>query len=91
MPEVVADPEELEAFAQALLAYAQQTRDGLARVAGQLRQMGSSTWQDQRYAEFESMFQEVEQGLSRAVDAIENTHAPYLNKRADELRGYLGS
>ena len=89
LPDVHADPEEIEAFAHVLSTYAQSTRDGLAQVAGQLRQMGESTWQDQQYASFEQSFQELENSIRMATGEIETVHVPHLHRLVADLREFL--
>lgn len=88
MSEVHANPDELEAFAQQLQAFAGGTRDQLQRVGSMLREMGSSSWTDQRYLEFEGYFEEVEAVILRAAETIEAEHIPHLTGLAAQLREY---
>jgi hypothetical protein len=88
MPQVHGDPEEIRNFARALEAFKQETLEELHSVEARLDDMGSSTWSDQRYHEFEEMLGDVSGRLKRGLEEISSSHVPHLRGLAERLEEY---
>lgn len=89
MPEVVGNPEEIEAFARELDQYCQSTLDNLLRIRGRLDGMESErSWADDRYREYREMFDEVCGRIYQTLDQIRDGHIQHLNGVVQRLRAY---
>lgn len=87
MPQAVANPEELRRFAQSLKRFNQAIVEQATALTTQLESL-STTWRDQENAKFSEQFHEHLRLLGRFVEA-NNTHIPYLMRKADRLDEYL--
>ncbi|MFV0444917.1 MAG: WXG100 family type VII secretion target [Planctomycetaceae bacterium] len=87
MPQAIANPEELRAFAQKLKQFNNGISDQAAMLATQLDSL-SATWRDQENAKFVERFHEHLRLLAQFVEA-NNQHIPYLLRKADRLDEYL--
>jgi uncharacterized protein YukE len=87
MPQAIANPDELRAFAQKLKQFNSTLADQAAMLANQLEAM-SASWRDQENAKFTEQFHEHLRLLAQFVDA-NNRHIPYLLRKADRLDEYL--
>ena len=85
---VVGDPEEIKAFARQLTEYCQLGREQLGQVAGRLREMGQSSWQDRQYQAFQEDFDQMAGQLERAFATLADEHAPRLHELAGILDEY---
>jgi hypothetical protein len=88
MPQVHGDPSEIRDFARALEAFKQETLEELRGVEARLDDMGSSTWSDRRYHEFDEMLEEVSGRLKRGLEEISSEHVPHLRSLAERLEEY---
>lgn len=89
MAQVHVDPEVLREFASSVDEFNQTTRDTLSQVAGRLKEIGASTWQDQNYARFEEQFEQIQQIILRAIESLETEQVPYLRSLADRAEEVL--
>lgn len=87
MPQAIANPEELRAFAQKLKQFNTTLSDQAGMLANQLEALGTS-WRDQENARFTEEFHEHLRLLAQFVEA-NNRHIPYLLRKADRLDEYL--
>ncbi|MCA9054466.1 MAG: WXG100 family type VII secretion target [Planctomycetaceae bacterium] len=87
MPQAIANPEELRAFAQKLKQFNTSISDQAGVLANQLEAL-SASWRDQENAKFVEQFQEHLRLLAKFVEA-NNQHIPYLLRKADRLDEYL--
>lgn len=87
MPQAIANPDELRAFAQKLKQFNSTLGDQATMLANQLEAM-SASWRDQENAKFTEQFHEHLRLLAQFVDA-NNRHIPYLLRKADRLDEYL--
>ncbi len=89
MAQAIADPEELERFAQSLHKFIDSLNDAVSTLNGAFAVLGD-TWQDEKRAQFEEdysvLVQQLHQFNSNAVDQV-----PYLTALAARLRDYLQS
>jgi hypothetical protein len=89
MPEVVGDPDDIEAFARELSDYCQSTQDNLQRIRGRLTDMESQrAWADDRYRRYMEMFEEVSGRIQRTLDEFRDEHMPHLQGVVQRLRAY---
>jgi uncharacterized protein YukE len=87
MPQAIANPEELRAFALKLKQFNQTLSDQATLLAGQLEALGTS-WRDQENLKFAEQFKEHLRLLAHFVEA-NNQHIPYLQRKAERLEEYL--
>lgn len=87
MPQAIANPEELRAFAQKLKQFNATISDQATLLANQLEAL-SATWRDQENAKFVEQFHEHLRLLAQFVEA-NNRHIPYLLRKSDRLDEYL--
>ncbi len=87
MPQAIANPDELRAFAQKLKQFNTSLSDQAGMLASQLEAL-SATWRDQENSKFSEEFHEHLRLLAQFVDA-NNRHIPYLLRKADRLDEYL--
>lgn len=87
MPQAIANPEELRAFAQKLKQFNTGISDQAGMLATQLEAL-SASWRDQENAKFVEQFHEHLRLLAQFVEA-NNRHIPYLLRKADRLDEYL--
>ena len=87
MPQAIANPEELRAFAQKLKQFNISISDQAGLLANQLEAL-STSWRDQENAKFVEEFHEHLRLLAQFVEA-NNRHIPYLLRKAERLDEYL--
>lgn len=88
MPQAIADPEELLAFAANLEYYLNTLEEETGRLKSNFDQLGES-WQDQQRASFEDIFEQL---LNTIQNFKENAseQIPHLRILAEDLNTYLG-
>ena len=87
MPQAIANPDDLRAFAAKLKQFNTTLTDQAAMLLSKLDVM-SATWRDQENAKFSEEFKEHVRLLGKFVEA-NNQHIPYLLRKADRLDEYL--
>lgn len=87
MPQAIANPDELRAFALKLKQFNTTISEQAAMLASQLEAL-SASWRDQENAKFSEQFQEHLRLLGHFVE-VNNSHIPYLLRKADRLDEYL--
>lgn len=85
MPRVDADPNELRQTAQQLRRFKAEVEGGLARLNSRVVGMGGSDSQQRRFAE---EWQRTASSLRSLLASIDS-HAPYLERKAQQLEDYL--
>lgn len=88
MPQAVANPEELERFAQNLKQFNEELRGSMSRLQGQFASLGD-TWRDQEQARFAQEFQQTMKVLHNFM-RVADAHIPFLLRKAQRIRDYLG-
>ena len=87
MPQAIANPDDLRAFAQKLKQFNNTLSDQAAMLSSQLEAL-STSWRDQENGKFTEEFKEHMRLLAQFVDA-NNRHIPYLMRKAERLEEYL--
>lgn len=87
MPQAIANPDDLRAFALKLKQFNSTLSDQAAMLGNQLETLAAS-WRDQENSKFTEQFQEHLRLLAQFVEA-NNRHIPYLLRKADRLDEYL--
>ncbi len=87
MPQAIANPDDLRAFAAKLKQFNTTLTDQAAMLLSKLDVM-SATWRDQENLKFSEEFKEHLRLLGQFVEA-NNRHIPYLLRKADRLDEYL--
>ncbi len=88
MPQTIADPEDIERFAQELKRFNDELTSAMTRLQGQFGRLGD-TWRDQEHQKFAQEFEQtvrVLQHFRRSSDQ----QIPFLKRKAQKLREYLG-
>lgn len=89
MPEIIADPDELDDLARELEAFSQQTREHLARINARVKELGATSWRDARYQEFEGEFDRALVAMHLSLDGLDPEQSTWLRGLAERLRTYL--
>lgn len=89
MAQAIADPEELDGFANELAAYRDALGSETARIQGRFASLGDS-WQDEKRRAFEDQFDELVGQISRFEESCDDC-IPFLHSLAERLRDYLQS
>jgi len=89
MAQAIADPEELDGFANELSAYREALGSETARIQGRFASLGD-TWQDEKRTAFEDQFNELVGQISRFEESCDDC-IPFLHSLAERLRDYLQS
>jgi len=84
---VVADPEQLERFAQTLQAFSHNLEQQMQRLNGNLQDV-SQHWQDRQQQDFMKDFDDTMRSLRAFLQRTKDQHAPYLRRKADTLKRY---
>jgi uncharacterized protein YukE len=87
MPQAIANPEELRAFAQKLKQFNTTLSDQAGMLANQLDSL-SNSWRDQENKKFTEDFHQHLRLLAQFVEA-NNRHIPYLLRKAERIDEYL--
>ena len=87
MPQAIANPEELRAFAQKLKQFNTTLSDQAAMLGNQLDSL-SNSWRDQENKKFSEDFEQHMRLLAQFVEA-NNRHIPYLLRKAERIDEYL--
>lgn len=88
MSQVFANPEELERFAAALVAFLDDLQAAQGGLGGAFTALGDS-WRDQNREQFEESFNAFQQHLAAFSEGARE-QIPYLMAQAAALRAYLG-
>jgi len=86
-PQAIANPEDLERFAQELKRFNDQLADSTSRLQGQFRQLGD-TWRDHEHQKFAREFEQTMRVLHNFRRASDE-QIPFLKRKAQRLRDYL--
>lgn len=86
MARVSGDPEEIEAFAQMLAEFADDTQDSLTEI---LNMYEETDWDDPRYQASKDKFESVADACRLHCSNIESNHLSVLRRRVQMLRDYL--
>ena len=89
MPQAIADPDDIERFAQSLCTFETDLRTSLTALNGEFVGL-SESWQDQEQRKFESEYVDLVHVLEDFCHRIDE-HVPYLRQKAVHLRDYLGA
>jgi uncharacterized protein YukE len=89
MAQAIADPEELERFAQALSHFLDSLNSAVGNLNSAFAALGD-TWQDEKRAQFEEDYRALIQQLTQ-FDASASEQIPHLTALASRLRDYLQS
>lgn len=89
MAQAIADPEELDKFANELASYRDMLSSETGRIQGGFASLGD-TWQDEKRAAFEDQFNELVGQISRFEESCDDC-IPFLHSLAERLRDYLQS
>ncbi|MCA9090236.1 MAG: WXG100 family type VII secretion target [Planctomycetaceae bacterium] len=87
MPQAIANPEDLRAFALKLKQFNHTLSEQASMLVSQLDTLGA-TWRDQENLKFSEEFKEHLRLLAHFVEA-NNRHIPYLQRKAERLEEYL--
>jgi len=87
MPQAIANPEDLERFAQELKRFNEQLTESRKRLQGQFNRLGD-TWRDQEHQKFAREFEETMRVLERFRRSSDQ-QIPFLKRKAQRLRDYL--
>lgn len=89
MAQAIADPDELDRFANELASYRDALGSETGRIQGCFSSLGD-TWQDEKRTAFEDQFNELVGQISRFEEACDDC-VPFLHSLAERLRDYLQS
>lgn len=89
MPQAIADPDDLDAFAVQLRQFQQDSIDRLAALGGHFQAL-SETWQDQEQQKFQGIYDDFVKSFERFIAGTEE-YVPFLQRKAAHLRDYLSS
>ena len=87
MPQAIANPEELIAFANNLERYIGVLEEETSALNASFSRLGE-TWQDQKRQAFEDTYQQL-QGALAAFKENAGEQIPYLRTLAEDLNTYL--
>ncbi len=91
MGRIQCEPDAVREFMRNLQQFQGETRDRLLAVRGQLQDMSSSSWKDDRQKQFQDLFEDMEKQLMVNLDVIESEHVPFLNDVIQRAEDYLNS
>lgn len=86
MSQVIADPEEIQQFAQYMLSKAASIREEQSAAQAEFSRL-AELWRDSKYEEFAAVMEELMGELRQFVDQCE-TYAHYLQRKAEILYRY---
>jgi uncharacterized protein YukE len=86
-PQAIADPEELERFAQELKQFNTQLGDSMRRLNGRFSRL-SDTWRDQEHHKFAQEYEQTMRVLAQFMRTADQ-HIPFLQRKAARIRDYL--
>jgi uncharacterized protein YukE len=89
VPKAAVDPEELRGFASELKRFNSDIQSEVASLQNRFGRLGE-TWNDQEQAKFKAIFDKTMAAYGRLVEATEQ-HIPYLARKAQRIRDYLGT
>ncbi|MEW5872348.1 MAG: WXG100 family type VII secretion target [Chloroflexota bacterium] len=87
MPQAIADPEDLQRFAQELRQFNEILKDSMSRLKGQFGALGD-TWRDQEHQKFAQEFEQTLAVLQHFRQSSEQ-QIPFLLRKAERIREYL--
>lgn len=86
-PQAIADPEELERFAQELKQFTSQLDDSMKRLNSRFGRL-SDTWRDQEHQKFARDYQQTMRVLTQFMHTADQ-QIPFLQRKAARIRDYL--
>lgn len=86
MPNVYADPDELETYANTLAQQAEELRDLSSRMASALQ--GMESWRDSKRDEFAEFLEPLLQQMAQVYEYTEEDLIPWLHSKIEDLRTY---
>lgn len=86
MPQVIAQPEDMERFASELKQFNEQLEQSMRRLQGQFGRLGE-TWRDQDQQKFAREFEQTMRVLQQ-FQRTANEQIPFLQKKARILREF---
>ncbi len=86
-PQAIADPADLERFAQELKQFNAQLRDSTGRLNAQFGRLGE-TWRDQEHLKFAQEYEQTMRVLAQFMRTADQ-HIPFLLRKAQRIRDYL--
>jgi uncharacterized protein YukE len=86
-PQAIANPEDLERFANELKHFNSQLLDSMSRLQGQFANLGD-TWRDQEQHKFAQEFEQTMRVLHQFTQSADQ-QIPFLQRKAQRLREYL--
>ena len=87
MPQAIADPDELERFAQCLCGFRDEISGAVTMLNAHFATL-AETWQDQEQHKFEAEYLDLLRAHVEFCRRIDE-HVPYLKQKAVHLRDYL--
>ncbi len=85
---VQADPDAIDAFAQQLQRFCDETDQSMRRLNSQFSRV-SDLWKDDEYRKYADTYQQSIRALTRFITESRNQVRP-LRTKAEHLRRYLG-
>jgi len=89
MAQAHVNPDELERFAHSITAFVDNIDSATGELQSSFNEVGD-TWHDSQRISFEEVYNELLQCLSRFKEAA-SEQVPYLLRKAEQARDYLGS
>ena len=88
MPNVYADPDELESYANALARQMEELRSLSSQIASALG--GVESWRDDKRREFDDSLEPLLRQMDQVAEYAAEDLIPWLHSRVDALRSYNG-
>lgn len=88
MPNVYADPDELESYANALSRQMEELRSLSAQIASALG--GVDSWRDDKRREFDDSLEPLLRQMDQVAEYSAEDLIPWLHSRVEALRNYNG-
>ena len=86
-PQAIADPDEIERFANELNRFNNDLEQMSKRLTGKMGQL-SGSWRDKEFAKFEQQFNQTMRNIRSFVN-VSKKQVSYLKRKARTLRDYL--
>jgi uncharacterized protein YukE len=87
MSQAIADPDDIERFAQHLQYFNDQLRQNISQLDGAFGNLGD-TWQDQQYQQFAEEYTQTKQMVEHFLETADQ-FIPFLGHQVAVLREYL--
>jgi uncharacterized protein YukE len=88
MSQAIANPEDLERFANELKRFNTELAGSMSRLQGQFSRLGE-TWRDQEHQKFAQEYDQTMRVLQQFMRSADQ-QIPFLQRKAQRLREYLG-